>query len=84
MQIEVNSSASLKCVHVYFTDDGVSNPRARSSRDGSPLPNVRRVSNEVHASTGRARRSRTLTLHAFQFGQFVDHDFIATPSQAGM
>ena len=79
--------AFLKPVSIYFvflTDDGVSEPRATSSRDGSPLPNVRQISNAVHAGTGKARSSKFLTLHTFQFGQFLDHDLIATPRQAGM
>ena len=75
---------SSKIYFVYLTEDGVSEPRATSSIDGSQLPNVRQISNVVHAGTGKARSSKFLTLHTFQFGQFLDHDLIATPRQAGM
>ena len=70
-------------VYIFsYLDDGLSDPRSRSVT-GATLPHVRTVSNVVHAAAGRQRRSQTLTLQAFQMGQFLDHDIIATPVQSG-
>jgi len=69
---------------LYTTDDGVGTPRANGVGN-SPLPNPRTVSNIVHDSVRGSDevRSDDLTLHAFQMGQFLDHDVIATPVQGG-
>ena len=61
----------------------MSNPRSESVLGGA-LPNPRTVSNGVHAAPGGPEvRATDITLHAFQMGQFLDHDVIATPTQSG-
>ncbi|XP_052234492.1 myeloperoxidase-like isoform X1 [Dreissena polymorpha] len=58
-------------------DDGLNLPRSRGI-DGKPLPFARTVSNAVHRGPQQLK-SPKLTLQAFQFGQFLDHDIILTP-----
>ncbi|KAH3858557.1 peroxidasin homolog pxn-2-like [Dreissena polymorpha] len=58
-------------------DDGLNLPRSLGI-DGKPLPFARKVSNAVHRGSQQLK-SPKLTLQAFQFGQFLDHDLIITP-----
>lgn len=62
------------CLHT-----GISTPRSRG-KDGSPLPSPRQISNKLF----RAPRECTETDHArtlmvMAWGQFIDHDIVATP-----
>ena len=84
-QIQISS---LECTFTvnnkdltFVTDDGLNLPR-KQGVNGSPLPSPRQVSNAVHRGT-KDVTSPFLTLHAFQFGQFLDHDVISTPVTSG-
>jgi len=60
--------------------DGISSPRSSTSR-GSPLPNPRKVSLNIHTSQATPDPQFTLTL--MQWGQFVDHDLARVPIPRG-
>ncbi|CAL4080234.1 unnamed protein product [Meganyctiphanes norvegica] len=57
-------------------DDGVSNPRIKAV-DGSGLPNVRDIANNVLVDNDLP--DQQFTLSVMQWAQFVDHDIAHTP-----
>eukprot|EP00092_Neocalanus_flemingeri_P035162 GFUD01038265.1.p1 GENE.GFUD01038265.1~~GFUD01038265.1.p1 ORF type:complete len:1101 (-),score=192.91 GFUD01038265.1:78-3197(-) len=61
-------------------DDGISSPRLRSV-EGFPLPNPRVVSQRIHTTQVTPDPSFMLTM--MQWGQFVDHDIVLTPTHSG-
>jgi Animal haem peroxidase len=61
-------------------DDGISKPRSRSLH-GTPLPNPRKVSREVH--TSESDPDPRYTLMVMQWGQLVDHDLTHAPMVRG-
>ncbi|XP_045167373.2 eosinophil peroxidase-like [Mercenaria mercenaria] len=62
--------------------DGIDAPRDRD-RLGLPLPSARVVSNELHKVEGKSPRNDKLTMMVMQWGQFIDHEFVATPILKG-
>ncbi|KAL3854991.1 hypothetical protein ACJMK2_014223 [Sinanodonta woodiana] len=66
-------------------DDGVSKPRIRSVSGTGNLPNPRTVSNAVHSNKGLTTPlDNKISMHVFQWGQFLDHDIISTPVLTGV
>ncbi|KAL3854992.1 hypothetical protein ACJMK2_014224 [Sinanodonta woodiana] len=65
-------------------DDGVSSPRTRTTSGTGTLPNPRTISNVIHANKGTSTTlDNKISLHVFQWGQFLDHDIISTPVFTG-
>ncbi|KAK3611207.1 hypothetical protein CHS0354_009464 [Potamilus streckersoni] len=66
-------------------DDGVSKPRVRTASGTGNLPNPRTISNVIHSSKGVPTiLDHKISLHVFQWGQFLDHDIISTPVSTGV
>ncbi|XP_033762435.1 lactoperoxidase-like [Pecten maximus] len=63
--------------------DGIGAPRSESSRDSSPLPSPRLVSNVVFANTSSEKKEKKLSLMVMAWGQFLDHDITLTPTASG-
>ncbi|CAB3377984.1 Hypothetical predicted protein [Cloeon dipterum] len=59
-------------------DDGVQVPR--SARGGGPLPSPRLISIQLSTDGHRAPQDRRLTALVADFGQFLDHDLVQSPS----
>ncbi|KAK3095477.1 hypothetical protein FSP39_015149 [Pinctada imbricata] len=59
-------------------NDGISEPRILGN-DGNPLPSPRMVSNIVHREGKKRQMSKTSSVMVMQWGQFLDHDIVATP-----
>ncbi|XP_061187680.1 thyroid peroxidase-like [Saccostrea echinata] len=65
-------------------DDGITSPR-RTSKDGSPLPSTRLVSNKLFRVAGNCTETDyTQTLMVMVWGQFIDHDIVSTPVTQGI
>lgn len=58
-------------------------PRVRD-RLGNPLPSARVISNKVHKVKGTSPRNENRTMMVMQWGQFIDHEFVATPVLKGI
>ena len=65
---------------VYFA--GIDSPR-KNGVLGKPLPSARVVSNKIHRPSGRTSFDPHLTVMHMSFGQFLDHDIVATPLITG-
>ena len=61
---------------------GIGAPR-NTDRLGDQLPSARVVSNNVFRVDGKSPRNDQLTVMVMQWGQFIDHDFVATPLMSG-
>ncbi|XP_059486654.1 chorion peroxidase-like [Neocloeon triangulifer] len=59
-------------------DDGIQVPR--SARDGGPLPSARQISFILSTDGNRAPLDRRLSALVADFGQFLDHDVVQSPS----
>lgn len=73
-------SASTSFIRLFPNgyDDGIWAVRTRSVVAGRTLPSPREVSASVITTSPRHDRSRTLSV--MQFGQFINHDFVSTPT----
>ncbi|XP_034310733.2 eosinophil peroxidase [Magallana gigas] len=64
-------------------DDGVNSPRTTAT-DGSPLPSPRLISNNLFRAPGDCTETdHARTLMVMAWGQFIDHDIVATPVTQG-
>ncbi|XP_052064592.1 peroxidase-like protein [Mytilus californianus] len=48
-------------------------------KDGNPLPGPREISNKIFRSLPSSPKSRKFNVALTHFGQFIDHDVVATP-----
>ncbi|XP_078321657.1 salivary peroxidase/catechol oxidase-like isoform X2 [Crassostrea virginica] len=64
-------------------DDAFNSPRA-TGRDGNPLPSTREISNTLFRAPGDCTETdHARTLMVMAWGQFIDHDLVATPVTKG-
>lgn len=62
---------------------GVNSPRTTAT-DGSPLPSPRLISNNLFRAPGDCTETdHARTLMVMAWGQFIDHDIVATPVTQG-
>jgi hypothetical protein len=66
-----------------FVPTGIDAPRTLGL-SGEELPSARVISNELHKADGLAPRNDKLTMMVMQWGQFLDHDVVATPVLKGI
>jgi len=71
----------LFCIYMLLFS-GIDAPR-NTDRLGDQLPSARVVSNNVFRVDGKSPRNDQLTVMVMQWGQFIDHDFVATPLMSG-
>lgn len=68
---------SINCVII-----GLNVPRIHSVT-GASLPSPRLISNVVHNAHMSDFREPKQSMMMMQFGQFLDHDFVGTPTNRG-
>ena len=63
---------------------GFNSPRS-NGKDGSPLPSPRKISNTLFRAPGNCSGTDyTRSLMVMAWGQFIDHDIVATPATQGI
>lgn len=63
-------------------DDGTASPR-QTGKEGEPLASPRLISNIIFSSADLPPRNDNLTMMVMQWGQFIDHEFVRTPTFKG-
>ena len=75
---------TIQSINHFFPTEQINKPRVSSLHTGESLPSALDVALELLTEKGETKWSNDVTLMTFQWGQFLDHDLIATPLLSGM
>ncbi|KAK3087688.1 hypothetical protein FSP39_009192 [Pinctada imbricata] len=76
------STAQARFLEAHY-DNGYDSPR-NTGTHGAKLPSARVISNILHRSTEKTDFDPHLTVMHMSYGQYLDHDLIATPIVMGI